>query len=88
MTHSSNEDFNEAMWQHMQTVNTAAMEKINELRRENKRLQLVIEQEREKRCSIQEQLVQAIEELERRSSRQVKFSIREALARGPRKDHP
>jgi uncharacterized protein YbcC (UPF0753/DUF2309 family) len=81
----SEEEFDEAMWQHMQTINTAANEKIKELRREVKRLQQEAEQEREKRCSMQEQLVQAVAELERRSTVWAKpaaYSIRETLRRG------
>lgn len=86
MSHPSGEEFAESMWQHMQTVNVAATAKINDLRRENNELRADIEREREKRYSIQEQLMQAVEELGRRSTVQAKFSIREALARGPRKD--
>jgi multidrug resistance efflux pump len=86
MTHPSDDEFTDAMWQHMQTVNTAATAKINDLRREVKQLRAEVDQEREKRYSIQEQLVQALAELERRTTLQPKFSIRESLARGPQKD--
>ncbi|RST54141.1 hypothetical protein [Variovorax sp. DXTD-1] len=81
----SGDEFTDAMWQHMQTVNNAVTEKIKELRLEVKRLQKEAQQEREKRYAMQEQLVQALEELERRSTvwpKPAAYSIREALRRG------
>ncbi len=85
-SHPSGDEFADAMWQHMQTVNNAATEKINDLRRENKALRAEVDAEREKRYSMQEQLVQAIAELESRTNFTPRYSIRDALARGPRKE--
>ena len=85
-SHPSGDEFTDAMWQHMQTVNNAVTAKINELRREVKALKAELAVEHEARYSIQSQLWEALDELERRSTVYAPFSIKDSLRRGAKGD--
>lgn len=66
MSQPSGDEFTDAMWQHMQTVNNAATAEINRLRKALRLAEADRDEAKAALFEVREQLWQAVDELARR----------------------